>query len=390
MRAVEPAITEYLHRKASAAKIPLSGTFELTPVCNMNCKMCYVRMTRQQQESIASLRTAQEWLALAAEAKKQGMLYVLLTGGEPFLHPQFREILSGMHQMGFVISINSNGTMIDEDCVRWMLENPPNRINITLYGASNETYERLCGNPQGFTQVTRAIELLTQAGICVKINCSITPHNAHDFEKIVEYARSKDLIVQASSYMFPPLRRDPSMIGRNDRLSPAEAAYYSAKIEAGMVGEEEFLARPDAFLPPMSGEMEEDCSEPGDIMRCRAGRCSFWVTWEGKMMPCGMLPLQVEKNVFTDDFASCWQDAVNYVESIRLPAKCLSCELKEPCHTCAAMVITESGSYQKAPQYRCEMAMAYPAARKRLKDEILKKNQIDVTDSMEILRKRKV
>lgn len=375
MMRVEPVITEYLHRKASAARIPLSGSFELTPVCNMSCKMCYVRMTRQQQEAIAPLHTAEEWLELAAEAKKQGLLYVLLTGGEPFLHPQFREILSGMHQMGFIISINSNGTMIDETCIRWMKESPPNRVNITLYGASNETYARLCGNPQGFTQATRAIDLLTDAGISVKINCSVTPHNVHDFEKIIAYAHARKLQVQASSYMFPPVRRDPGKVGHNDRLSSDEAAYYAAKIEASSLGEDEFLARPDTLLPPMAGDLEENCSESGDIMRCRAGRCSFWVTWEGIMLPCGMLLVQEEKNVFAADFLSCWQETVASVEAIRLPVQCSSCELKEACRACAAMVIAESGSYYKAPQYRCEMTKAYPEARRRLKEEILKKQK---------------
>ena len=373
MIAVEPAITEYLHRKASIARIPLTGAFELTPVCNMSCKMCYVRMTRQQQEAIAPLHSAEEWLALADEAKKHGLLYLLLTGGEPFLHPQFKEILSGLHQMGFVISINSNGTMIDEATVRWLKECPPSRINITLYGASDETYRCLCGNPKGFTQVTHAIDLLLEAGIAVKINCSITPHNSHDFDAIIAYALDKKLPVQASSYMFPPLRRDPAMVGHNDRLSPVDAAYYSAKIEASMAGEETFLARPDAEIPPISGDLDEVCGESGDIMRCRAGRCSFWVTWEGKLMPCGMLPVQEEKSVFDTDFIRCWHEAVTTVDNIRLPAQCAACELKDTCRSCAAMVITESGSYQKVPKYRCAMAMAYPAARKRLKEEILAK-----------------
>ena len=74
---LEPAITEYLHRKASASRIPLSGTFELTPVCNMNCRMCYVRMSHQQQQAIRPLRSAQEWLSLAEEAKKHGLLDLL-------------------------------------------------------------------------------------------------------------------------------------------------------------------------------------------------------------------------------------------------------------------------------------------------------------------------
>ncbi|MBQ5711622.1 MAG: radical SAM protein, partial [Oscillospiraceae bacterium] len=59
--------------------VPLSGTFELTPCCNMSCKMCYVRMTKAQQEAQAPLRTAEEWVALGRAAKEKGMLYLLLT-----------------------------------------------------------------------------------------------------------------------------------------------------------------------------------------------------------------------------------------------------------------------------------------------------------------------
>ena len=87
---VAPVVTEYLYRKATAQGAPLSGTFELTPVCNMDCKMCYVRLSRQDQEAIAPLAEAEKWLQLAQQAKDAGMLYLLITGGEPFLHPQFR------------------------------------------------------------------------------------------------------------------------------------------------------------------------------------------------------------------------------------------------------------------------------------------------------------
>ena len=122
---VEARMTEYLYQKASIAGIPLSGTFELTPLCNMNCKMCYVRLDQEVQRAIAPLRTAEEWLRLAQSAKQAGMLYLLLTGGEPFTHPQFREILEGLHRLGLVISINSNGTAIDEDTVQWMKDCSP-------------------------------------------------------------------------------------------------------------------------------------------------------------------------------------------------------------------------------------------------------------------------
>lgn len=44
-RYVEPRLTQYLFDRASRTLTPLSGTFELSPVCNLACKMCYVRKT---------------------------------------------------------------------------------------------------------------------------------------------------------------------------------------------------------------------------------------------------------------------------------------------------------------------------------------------------------
>lgn len=371
---VEPQITEYLHRKASVAGIPLSGTFELTPVCNMNCKMCYVRMSRQQQEAIRPLHSAKEWLALAERAKQEGMLYLLLTGGEPFLHPEFREILTGLHQMGFVISINSNGTLIDEETIQWLKTVPPTRINITLYGASDETYDRLCGNPKGFTQATKAIRLLRDAGISVKLNCSITPHNAADLPAITAFAAKEQLIVQVASYMFPPLRRDASMVGQNDRFSPEDAAYYTAMVEYLLNGKEKFLSRPEDQLPSLSMDADENCGEIGDKIRCRAGKCSFWITWEGKIMACGMFPGLSEGNVFEEDFLVVWEKVKKMADGVRLPAKCMNCNLKDTCKACAAMVVTETGCFDKVPEYRCKMAQSFAKERMRLKNELLSTN----------------
>ena len=370
---VEPPITEYLHAKAARMGIPLSGTFELTPVCNMACRMCYVRMTKAQQEAVAPLHPAADWIALGREAAGRGMLYLLLTGGEPFSRPDFFEILAGLHRLGLVISVNTNGTLIDEQAVAALRKTPPSRLNITLYGASDETYGRLCANPQGFTQTTRAIRLLRQAGIPVKLNCSVTPYNAGDLPEIIRYAREEQLVVQATSYMFPPLRRDPSMIGRNDRFSPEDAAYYAAKIESLLNGEDAYLQRMKDNAPTLlPRDPGEDCSgTEGEGIRCRAGKCSFWVTWNGRLLPCGMLPVKEEKDVFAVGFDRAWADASAAAAAIRLPARCKDCASRDQCRACAAMVYTETGNFHTVPEYRCRMTCAYPDACRRVEAEIL-------------------
>ena len=75
-------------------------------------------------------------------AGREGMLYLLLTGGEPFLYPDFWNLYEALNRMGFVISINTNGSMIDEAVVERLRERPPMKINLTLYGAKDSTMNR--------------------------------------------------------------------------------------------------------------------------------------------------------------------------------------------------------------------------------------------------------
>lgn len=366
---VAPAATEYLYRQATAAGIPLSGTFELTPLCNMDCAMCYVRLSRSEQEAMGPLKDASHWLTLAQQAKEAGMLYLLLTGGEPFSHPQFLTILEGLHRMGFILTINTNGTLIDEDTVAWLRQYPPARINVSVYGASDETYARLCGRPDGFTRVTTAIRLLQEAGIAVKLNCSLTPHNAADLPAIADYARAHNLILQVATYMFPPLRKDEALVGQNHRFSPEEAAYYMAYADYLTLGAERFIAQEGGC--PAPADPDEHCATDGDGSRCRAGRCSFWITWQGQMAPCGMFPTTEAPNVFTVPFDTAWTQVKAATAAIRLPAACATCAAKDTCRACAAMVITESGCFDRVPRYRCAMMHAYPTQWNRVKEEML-------------------
>ena len=365
----ELQIIEHMHRRAVAQGIPLSGTFELTPLCSMACKMCYVRMSPEELAATGKrLRTADEWLALAREAKEQGMLLLLLTGGEPFLYPEFRRLYTELRQMGFVISINSNATLITEETVAWLKENPPQRINITLYGASDATYARLCSHPTGFTQVTRAIELLRDAGISVKLNCSVTPENVSDLEDIIAYSDEHKLVLQATSYMFPPLRRDAESVGRNARFAAEECARTEVKIRRLQYGAENLREYCKAIEShqPVDTPLCADCE--GEGLQCRAGKSAFWVTWDGRMTPCGMVN---EPAVFPfgQGFADAWQSLRAQTAALHLPPECAGCDAKHYCHTCAAMCYTETGRYDCKPQYRCDLMRAVPAACRALLSE---------------------
>ena len=231
MRAVEPRLSKYLHHAAAGKGVPLSGTFELSPCCNMDCRMCYVRKSRKEVETAGGEILAEKWLSLAKECRSAGTLFLLLTGGEPFLYPGFRELYLELSRMGFMISINTNGTMITEDTVSWLKEAPPARMNITLYGASDETYARLCRNPRGYTQTVNAVKLLKEAGISVKLNASMTQYNIGDLDGIYKTARELNVYVQATAYMYPPIRKNEELTGHGDRFSADEAGKWENEID---------------------------------------------------------------------------------------------------------------------------------------------------------------
>lgn len=349
-------VSDYLAQKAIQLNLPLSGTFELSPVCNFSCKMCYVRKTQKEvQESPRGILTLDDWRRIAHEAKKAGTLYLLLTGGEPLLWPNFWTLYEELVDMGFLVSINTNGSMIDTDAIERFKERPPQKINITLYGANDDTYMRLCGAKQVFSKVDRAIRSLIDNRITVKINCSLTPENACDLDSIVDYAKARGSKLTVATYMFPPIRRDPACFGKNERFTPEESARYLLRYFERDRDPESYhnylQSIVDGGVDPPG--LDEGCIDPIDgKIRCRAGRSSYWITWDGWMTPCGMMT-HPKIDLREYSFAEAWNQLTEAASAVRLSGLCDKCPNREICHPCAAIAWAETGSFSEVPTYRC-------------------------------------
>ena len=75
------AVRRFLSFKAREKNVPISGSFELTPLCNLDCKMCYVHLNKDQMCG-ASLLGVDVWKDVMRHAIDAGMMYARLTGGE--------------------------------------------------------------------------------------------------------------------------------------------------------------------------------------------------------------------------------------------------------------------------------------------------------------------
>lgn len=348
-------VSERLWKKAGLMRLPLAGSFELLPVCNLHCKMCYVRKSMEEVREQGGLLPTERWLQIAGEARDEGLLYPLITGGEPLLRKDFQEILAKMQEMGLQVSINSNGTLINEDMARWLGEHRPTRMNITLYGASEESYHNMCGDGDAYNRVIQAVGWLKHYGVPVKFSCSITRENLHDMEKIMKYAKTVQSPIQVATYMFPPVRRDPGMPRQNYRLSPEEAAKARVKADLLQNEPEWFVKQAKRFLffVEPTEELFQNIGRPVEReMTCRAGRCTFWIDWQGNMSNCGIyssVRFPMERRCFAD----CWRQLVTETDKIRYVPPCTVCPNAQLCHTCIAMTYTEGGNLYERPDYLC-------------------------------------
>lgn len=373
-RRSEPYLSTYLHRKGASLGLPIAGNFELTARCNFNCPMCYVHLSREDVEARGKELTAAQWIDIARQAKEQGMIFVLLTGGEPFVREDFFEIYGEMKKMGLLISINSNGSLLSGEIRRKLIEDPPFRINISLYGGSDETYRGMCG-PGAFDDVIGNIRALKAAGIDVRLNVSLTQYNRHDLGRIYELSRELGVHMKATGYMYPSIRVNGEKYGCGNRMSAVEAAHCNVEWDTLRFTPEEFSQRARS-MEALTFEAENECGIDADEgVSCRAGSTSFWLTWDGRMLPCGMMP-RPTVHPLKVGFADAWAEIRRATREIRMPAKCSSCSLKKMCCVCAAVTVTETGEFSGVPEYVCEMTRESVRKTIEINSERNKKNDI--------------
>ncbi len=345
------AIQNMLIEEAKKKRVPLMANLELLPVCNLECRMCYVRLSMQQAQEMGGLRSKEEWLALAREMRDAGVLFLLLTGGEVFVYPEFAELYTELYNMGFAITLNTNATMIDEARADLLKKYPPKCVSISLYGASDETYERLCGRKGMFTRVDTAVKLLLERGICLELKTILTPENIGDAQACFDYARRMGVKHLVSSYAFPQVRNQTVRVP--DRLAPEDAVRLSMENDIRRFSEQEFINVIFGQLKKYAQTREV----PGKDLygfTCGASNYACWITWQGKLTPCAMLE-NPSAMPFEVGFMQAWDRVKAECDKILMSPKCSRCEKRFICSVCPAANYAETGRMDGTSQYHCRM-----------------------------------
>ena len=350
---------EFLFRKADSMNIPLMGTIELTPVCNLNCKMCYVRQSQEAVIAHGGLKSIDFWENVIDQAIEAGMLFCLLTGGEIFTYPGFRTLYMKLKQKGIHIVLNTNGTMLNRKTIEWLTKDPPRRLNISLYGASSETYERLTGQRDGYNRVIQAFSLLKEYNIPFRVHGVLVPSMMDDYDKLKDICNHFQVPMQLSYYMFPPLRKESEKPVEQERFTPEEMARTALRYRKDQSGGNMKIWRDFLESTCNSIEHPETQRHYGDRrIHCRSGVSAFWINWKGELSGCGVSDDDIH-NLEKESFADAWKAISRYTKEVQLSKKCSTCQYLGICPVCAAGAYCETGSVDGEPEYLCEFSRFY-------------------------------
>jgi radical SAM protein with 4Fe4S-binding SPASM domain len=333
-----------LHKRAAAQRQPVNGTFELTERCNLHCRMCYVRVPSHEAVQRGSELSASEWLALARDAVDNGMVFLLLTGGEVFLRPDFFEIYTPLTRLGLMITLFTNGTLITDALARRLAQAPPSRTEITLYGATAATYEAVTGVPGSYARCCAGIEALVRHHVHLGLKTTITRQNVGELEEMRQMAHNWGVPFTAGSLLTQRRDGNPSDI-ENCRLPARDCVTLEAADRASA----------HAW---MEAALREPSSDHDGNFYCHAGKAAFFVASSGEMNPCLDLTRPAARPLETG-FRAAWEQVQQFVDTAPpIASVCLACEARVYCPRCPAWSRLETGTLTEPVSYLCEIAHA--------------------------------
>ncbi|MBR6571090.1 MAG: radical SAM protein [Clostridia bacterium] len=297
---------------------------ELTPCCTLSCKMCFVHSHKDTGIDLTKQLKTKEWCSLIDQAANMGVSGLTFTGGEAMMREDYLQIYRHAYEQGFKIFIISNGTLIDEVMVRFLQECPPERINLTLYGFSEKTYEENCGNGKAFLRVLHAIELIEKANLPLEIQTTITRDMFEDFPQIFDFAKEHH-----HKFKFDYILH-PSDICDLDKIMQLSVSDEAMDRMCQRVYGVSLFENVDAsaIKPP------EKTVKTG--MLCGAGRNVCQIDWQGQMQLCTVCSF-VSLRPLERGLERCWKDLTEYAKTIPQIEECQMCEYRFSCKQCVGL-----------------------------------------------------
>jgi radical SAM protein with 4Fe4S-binding SPASM domain len=341
-----------VHRDVNATRIPVNGTIEVTNRCPLVCSHCYNNLPMNDPAARSTELTTAEHRRIVDELAEMGCLWLLYSGGEIFARRDFLDIYEHAKRSGLLVTLFTNGILIDERIADRLADLPPFAIEITLYGNTPETYERLTRIPGSYARCMRGIDLLLERKLPLKLKTVAVSINRHEVFDMKSFADSLGVEFKFDAMINPRIDCSSSPLAM--RLSPEELVEMDLQ-DAARVAEWQRLAE----------EFKPAAVEPGDrktLYDCGGGVNSFAIDPYGDLTICVLSHFD-KFNLRNGSFAEGW----DFLHQVRVrpvtrPSKCNTCGLKSVCGMCPANGELENGDPEAPVDFLCHTAHLRAAA----------------------------
>lgn len=337
---------------------PYSAFLELTPKCNMNCIHCYL----QDHHGLEEMEY-DKIIDIIDLLYDKGIIFLTLSGGEIFVRKDFLDIYMYAKKKGFLIELFSNGLAITDEIIDVLKQYPPLLIEISLYGASENTYRTVTGVSGAFNKVIENCKKINDADIRLSLKTPIIRETQSEVKDMREIAESIGVPFCVSYEIDVTIDNDDKT--KNHQLSVKDM----------------LVCEFDDFIKYGKEVNNTDTDvdgiyEIGDdsLFICNVGQNSFVIDYEGKICPCMKFR---HRGVSLDktNFDEIWRE-FGKIQKLKASEtyKCTSCKARYYCDACAAEREFMYGSLEAVNEETCKYAKARYAYYKEncTIDEVLK------------------
>lgn len=348
------AFSADLHQRQAGERAPLQVSIEVTRRCPLECLHCYNNLPMGDMEAKRRELSKEEHFRMLDELVEMGCFWLLYTGGEIFARKDFLEIYTYAKKKGFLITLFSNGTIINEQIADYLAEWPPFAIEITLYGRTQETYEALTAIPGSYDRCLRGIKLLKERGLPLKLKTVATSVNKHEVTAMRRFAEEELGVEFKMDGQINP-RIDCSQSPLAVRLTPEEVVALDMSAPKG-VSEYRKLAKRDFENPPSLAQIDT-------MYFCGGGMNSFAINAYGEIGIC-VISQQETFGIRGVGVKAVWEESLLQLRNRKRTrmTKCVQCRIQSLCGMCPANGEMENGDRESPVAFLCNVAHLRAAA----------------------------
>lgn len=312
---------------------PLTVNWAITNKCNFGCSHCYSRSDTKEELSIETVN------AILDKLSKAKVFSVNFGGGEPLMRKDLLEIARRAADLGFAVSMNSNGFLIDSDMAQKLKKAGFSKVGISIDSPKPEVHDRFRGMKGSHKKALAALAYLQEAGIETSISSVICKINIEDVDGLVEMA----LLAKVANINFHNFKCSGLGFTNKDVLDLSSEEWREFYIRAIQLKKSVKNLRISLEDPIISllGEKNEETLVKGSV----CGKLSLNIKSNGDITPCGFIPIVVG-NMCTDNLLEIWKNSpvLDQMRNKKPKGKCLTCDSQSDClGGCTARTLALTG-----------------------------------------------